>query len=268
MPNLTQHRDGGPPPPQLLPPIGPPPSPSYADAATGNKSIHKPKLNIAFIDPTEGHLAAAALAPKGARVGDLVNPRAVAYIVPKTVSPGAFSDAARTSHQALIESVEDLIPSAILNNNSYMCADNIHRRIELVYHELLDPATVSTLPVTLDNQQYVPLSSITDYLVTRFVFVDYHFQSSQDFGDNLVNFCKWYFETTKKMGKVLKVEIPLFPTPNGNYEARSQFAVYVKCDKTPEENKIDRQLSLGNRQKTPCRISWMGASPFCNYCKA
>ncbi|OAQ22473.1 hypothetical protein K457DRAFT_131251 [Linnemannia elongata AG-77] len=60
-----------------------------------------------------------------------------------------------------------------------------------------------------------------------------------------------------KMGKVIKIEIPLFPTPNGNYEARSQFTVYVKSDKTAEDCKIGRLLSLGSRQKAPCRISWM-----------
>ncbi|KAF9536195.1 hypothetical protein EC957_012185, partial [Mortierella hygrophila] len=96
---------------------------------------------------------------------------------------------------------------------------------------------------------------------------EYATQTSLDFGTHLEQFCSWYFEDAKKMGKVIKIEIPLFPTPNGNHEARSQFAVYVKSDKTADESKIDRLLSLGNRQKSPCRISWMGASPFCNYCK-
>jgi len=229
--------------------------------------VHKLKLHPVFTDPAEGHLAAAALAPKGARLADLVNPRAVAYIVPRTISSGTFSDAARSTHSTLLQNHSDMDPFHIISNMAYPCADGAHHRIEIVYHESLDPAILSTTPIMHDGNKYAPLSSTVSHIITRFVFTDYQFHSSLDFGVRLEQFCSWYFEDTMKMGKVIKIEIPLFPTPNGNYEARSQFTVYVKSDKTAEDCKIDRLLSLGSRQKAPCRISWMGASPFCNYCK-
>ncbi|KAF9129835.1 hypothetical protein BGW39_003775, partial [Mortierella sp. 14UC] len=233
----------------------------------GTRSVHKLKLHPVFTDPEEGHLAAAALAPKGARLGDLVNPRAVAFVVPRTISSGAFSDAVRSTHSILFKAHEDKAPLHILSNMTYPCADGTHHRIEIVFHESLDATAVSTTPITIDNKQYAPLSSTVSHIITRFVFTDYQFQSSLDFGIQLEQFCSWYFEDTKKMGKVIKIEIPLFPTPNGNYKARNQFAVYVKSDRTADDCKIDRLLPLGNRQKAPCRISWMGATPFCNYCK-
>lgn len=235
--------------------------------AAGTQKIHKPKLHPVFTDPVEGHLAATAIAPKGARLGDLVNPRAVAYVIPKTSSPGAFSDAVRSTHTALFAAHDSEIPFPILSNVSYPCADGTHQRIEMVYHESLDANIVSTTPITIGDKQYTPLSSTVTHIITRFVITDYHFQTSLDFGPHLEQFCSWYFEESKRMGKVIKIEIPLFPTPNGNYEARSQFAVYVKSDRTAEECGIDRQVSLGSRQKIPCRVSWMGAPPFCNYCK-
>ncbi|KAF9541636.1 hypothetical protein EC957_002877, partial [Mortierella hygrophila] len=263
MPNQEQHqhRDGDPP-SQPLPSIGSPPSPTYASKAAGIRNMHKLKLHPVFTDPAEGHLAATALAPKGARLGDLVNPRAVAYIVPRTISPGAFSDAARSTHSTLFQAHSDLDPFHIISNMAYPCADGVHHRIEIVYHESLDPIILSTTPIMYEGTKYAPLSSTISHIITRFVFTDYQFQSSLDFGVPLEQFCSWYFEDTMKMGKVIKIEIPMFPTPNGNYEARSQFTVYVKSDKTAEDCKIGRLLSLGSRQKAPCRISWMGASPF------
>ncbi|KAK3805460.1 MAG: hypothetical protein JOS17DRAFT_781365 [Linnemannia elongata] len=266
MPTEQQHRDGDPP-SQPPPSIGSPPSPSYASMAAGTRNTHRLKLHSVFSDPTEGHLAATALAPKGARLGDLVNPRAVAYIVPRNISSGAFSDAVRSTHSALFKAHDDMAPFHIISNMAYPCTDGVHHRIEIVYHESLDPTIVSTTPIIYDGTKYAPLSSTVSHIITRFVFTDYQFQSSLDFGARLEQLCSWYFEDTKKMGKVIKIEVPLFPTPNGNYEARGQFTVYVKSDKTAEACKIDRLLSLGSHQKAPCRISWMGASPFCNYCK-
>ncbi|KAG9060708.1 hypothetical protein KI688_009824, partial [Linnemannia hyalina] len=244
-----QHGDGDPP-SQPLPSIGSPPSPSYASMAAGTRSNNKLLIHSVFTDPEEGHLAAAALAPKGARLGDLVNPRAVAYIVPKTISSGAFSDAVRSTHSTLFKAHDDIAPLHILSNMAFPCADNVHHRIEIVYHESLDTTAVSTTPITVDDKQFAPLSSTVPHIITRFVFTDYQFQTSLDFGTHLEQFCSWYFEDAKRMGKVIKIEIPLFPTPNGNHEARSQFAVYVKSDKTADEFKIDRLLSLGNHDIT------------------
>ncbi|KAK3813584.1 MAG: hypothetical protein J3R72DRAFT_498512 [Linnemannia gamsii] len=261
-----QHQDGDPP-SQPLPPIGSPPSPSYASKAAGTRITHKLKHYPVFTDPEEGHLAAAAGAPKGARLGDLVNPKAIAYIIPRTISSGTFSDAVRSTHSALFKTHEDMAPLPILSNMTYPCGDGTNHRIEIVYHESLDATSVSTTPITLDGTQYAPLSSTVSHIITRFIFMDYQFHTSLDFGVQLEQFCSWYFEDFKEMGKVIKIEIPLFPTPNGNYEARSQFAVYVKSDKTADDCRIDRLLPMGSRQKAPCRISWMGATPFCNYCK-
>ncbi|KAG9060865.1 hypothetical protein KI688_007934 [Linnemannia hyalina] len=94
---------------------------------------------------------------------------------------------------------------------AFPCADNVHHRIEIVYHESLDTT----------------------------------FQTSLDFGIHLEQFCSWYFEDVKKMGKVIKIEIPLFSTPNGNHEARSQFAVYVKNQAQDNgEEAFDEDFSL------------------------
>ncbi|KAK3827328.1 MAG: hypothetical protein J3R72DRAFT_426237 [Linnemannia gamsii] len=185
-----------------------------------------------FTDPDDGHLAADATAPTRARLEDLVNPNAISYIIPRAISAGAFSDAVRSTHSALFKTHEDTTPLPILSNVTYPCADGTNHRIEIVYHESLDATIVSTTPILLDGKQYVPLSSTVSHIITRFIFMDYQFLSSLDFGVRLEQFCSWYFEDFKKMGKVIKIEIPLFPTPNGNYEARSQFAVYVKSDKT------------------------------------
>ncbi|OAQ24314.1 hypothetical protein K457DRAFT_1910402 [Linnemannia elongata AG-77] len=113
MPNQEQHqhRDRDPT-SQPLPSIGSPPSPTYASKAAGIRNMHKLKLHPVFTDPAEGHLAAAALAPKGARLGDLVNPRAVAYIAPRTISPGAFSDATRSTHSTLFQTQLSLASGA------------------------------------------------------------------------------------------------------------------------------------------------------------
>ncbi|KAG0247260.1 hypothetical protein BGZ95_008857, partial [Linnemannia exigua] len=48
------------------------------------------------------------------------------------------------------------------------------------------------------------------------MFMDYQFHTSLDVGVHLEQFCSWYFEEFKEMGKVIKIEIPLFLTPNGN----------------------------------------------------
>ncbi|KAF9899448.1 hypothetical protein EC991_008863, partial [Linnemannia zychae] len=131
MPTDQHSQRDGDPPSQPLSSIGSPPSPSYASMAAGIRSIHKLKLHPVFTDPVEGHLAEAALAPKGARLGDLVNPRAVAYVVPRTISSGAFSDAVRATHAELFQARDDLTPFHILSNMTYPCADGTHHRIEM-----------------------------------------------------------------------------------------------------------------------------------------
>ncbi|KAH7053634.1 hypothetical protein BKA57DRAFT_525587 [Linnemannia elongata] len=143
--NSNINQDGDPS-SQPLPSIGSPPSPTYASKAAGIRNMHKLKLHPVFTDLAESHLA-----PKEARLGDLVNPRAVAYIAPRTISPGAFSDAARSTHSTLFQAHSDLDHLHIISNMSYTCADGVHHRIEIVYHESLDPIILSTTPIMYDG---------------------------------------------------------------------------------------------------------------------
>ncbi|KAH7052673.1 hypothetical protein BKA57DRAFT_526697 [Linnemannia elongata] len=104
-------------------------------------------------------------------------------------------------------------PSHIISNMAYPCADGVHHRTEIVYHESLDLTILSTTPIVYDGTKYAPLSSTVSHIITRFVFTDYQFHSSLDFGVRLEQFCSWYFEDTMKIGKVIKIEIPLLPPP-------------------------------------------------------
>ncbi|KAG0041482.1 hypothetical protein BGZ90_009822 [Linnemannia elongata] len=65
---------------------------------------------------------------------------------------------------------------------AYLCADGVHHRIEIVYHESLDPVILSTTPIMYDGTRYAPLSSTIFHIITRFVFTDYQFHSSLDYG--------------------------------------------------------------------------------------
>lgn len=239
-----------------------PPPPSYASKAANTNNAPSPKLISVFNDPTDGHLAKIAPSHNGARV-ELVNPKAIAYMVPNTTPVGDFLDAIVATHKKLIEASKLTMP--IISINAYNSPDK-QRRIEVVYHERLDAATLSTTPITFKGTPHFPLSSNMDYFITKLIFSNYQFQSSLDTGDLLhqrvINFVQ-----TKKMGKVIRIEIPTFPTSKEILAPTHLFYVYVKGVYTPEDVSMERTLMIPHHQKAPVRIQWAGSTPFCNYCR-
>ncbi|KAF9147547.1 hypothetical protein BG015_010796, partial [Linnemannia schmuckeri] len=240
-----------------------PPPPSYASKAANTNSITSPKLISVFNDPTDGHLAKIAPQHKGARV-ELVNPKAIAYMAPSTTPVGDFLDAVFTTHKTLIEASKLTMP--IISINAFNCPDK-QRRIEVVYHERLDAATLSTKPITFKGIPHHPLSSNMDYIITKLIFSNYQFQSSQDTGDLLYQRVIDFIQTKKKMGKVIRIEIPTFPSSKAIFAPTHLFYVYVKGVYTPEDVSMERTLMIPHHQKAPVRIQWAGSSPFCNYCR-
>lgn len=47
----------------------------------------------------------------------------------------------------------------------YLCADGVHHRIELVYHESLNATIVSTTSIIVDCKQYALLSSAVSHVI-------------------------------------------------------------------------------------------------------
>ncbi|KAF9898290.1 hypothetical protein EC991_000347, partial [Linnemannia zychae] len=144
-----------------------------------------------------------------------------------------------------------------------------HTRVEIVYHEAMDAALVSTTPVLFNNVPIPPLSSTVDYIITKIYITNFQFQSSDDLGPGLCNWIKDLVQDKKKMGKVIKIEIPLRPSTDGLHSPDHQVNVYVKGSLTPEEAELGHTHELPGHQKAPVSISWSNPSgpPFCNYCK-
>ncbi|KAF9129558.1 hypothetical protein BGW39_004031, partial [Mortierella sp. 14UC] len=243
------------------PPTRPPPT--YASKAANSNNIPSIKLHPVFIDPTDGHLAKIVPRHKSASV-ELVNPKAIAYMAFNTVPVGEFLDAVVATHKTLIEASKVSFP--IISINAFNCP-NKQRRIEVVYHEDLDAAIVSSKPITFNGIPHYPLSSNMDYIVTKLTFSNYQFQSSLDTGDLLYQRVHDFIQTNKKMGKVIRIEIPTFPSSKGIFAPTHLFYVYVKGDCTPEDVSLERTLMIPHHQKAPVRIQWAGSPPFCNYCR-
>ncbi|KAF9273219.1 hypothetical protein BGZ88_003963, partial [Linnemannia elongata] len=154
----------------------------------------------------------------------------------------------------------------LISINAYNCPDK-QRRIEVVYHERLDAATLSTTPIAFKGTPYFPLSSNMDYFITKLIFFNYQFQSSLDTGDLLYQRVIDFIQTKKKMGKVIRIEIPTFPSSKEILAPTHLFYVYVKGVYTPEDVSMERTLTIPHHQKAPVRIQWAGSTPFCNYCR-
>lgn len=254
MPESHHPQDGDPPALSL---------PSYASKAALTNSTPSPKLISVFNDPTDGHLAKIVPMQKGARV-ELVNPNAIAYMAPNTTPVGDFLDAVVATHKTLIEASKVAMP--IISINAFNCPDK-QRRIEVVYHERLDAATLSTKPIAFKGTPHYPLSSNMDYIITKLIFSNYQFQSSLDTGDLLYQRVIDFVQTKKKMGKVIRIEIPTFPSSKAIFAPTHLFYVYVKGVYTPEDVSMERTLMIPHHQKAPIRIQWAGSPPFCNYCR-
>ncbi|KAF9118357.1 hypothetical protein BGW39_001253, partial [Mortierella sp. 14UC] len=139
--------------------------------------------------------------------------------------------------------------------------------MEIVYHEQLDAARLSTTPIVCQNQAIRPLTSIMDYTITKIIFSEFQFQSSADLGDDLQVWVPNLLEVTKQLGKVILIQIPLLPTPEGDHAPGHQVFAYVKGDISPEAAGLERTHLLPHHQKNPIRLQWMGGPLYCNYCK-
>ncbi|KAF9908718.1 hypothetical protein EC991_009528, partial [Linnemannia zychae] len=77
--------------------------PSYASKVSGPLPPKQQLLPV-FVDPTEGHLALVPARPRE-HLAELVNPKAVAYNIPKPALISGFTAAARATHSTLIKSL-------------------------------------------------------------------------------------------------------------------------------------------------------------------
>ncbi|KAG0247396.1 hypothetical protein BGZ95_008724, partial [Linnemannia exigua] len=93
------------------------------------------------------------------------------------------------------------------------------------------------------------------------------FQSSADLGQDLRAWVTDLLEDTKQLGKVILIQIPLVPTPEGDHAPGHQVFVYLKGDITPEAAELERTHILPHHQKVPIRFQWMRGPLYCNYCK-
>lgn len=257
---MAHHRHQGGPPPNK------PPIPSYASKVSGAPPL-KQKLFPVFVDPLDGHLALLPVHPREHLV-ELVNPKAIAYNIPKTSLVSGFTAAARSTHSTLIASLTDLVADMAIISSRVFVKDH-HTRVEIVYHEALDAALVSTTPVLFNNITIPPLSSTIDYIITKLFISNFQFQSSNDLGPGLCTWIKDLIEGEKEMGKVIKIEVPLRPSSDGIHSPDHHVYVYVKGTRTPEDVSLGHTHELPGHQKTPVSITWSNPSgpPFCNYCK-
>ncbi|KAF9933690.1 hypothetical protein FBU30_004698 [Linnemannia zychae] len=152
--------------------------------AAGVRNVLKPRMYTVFSDPVDGNLAARTLVLKGARLEDVKNPSAVAFVIPKASSWTSFLDAIWTTHAKFFAEHEDVIPFSILSNSTFPCTDGINQRIEVVFHEDLNSAVVFTTPIIFESKEYEPLSANCRDVITRFIITDFYFQSSRDLGGN------------------------------------------------------------------------------------
>ncbi|KAG0374705.1 hypothetical protein BGX24_010060 [Mortierella sp. AD032] len=216
----------------------PPPIPTYASKVASTTTLSKIQLHTAYIDPTDGHLAALTTTPTK-RLAKLVNP-----------GPN------------LVDSMPIICSQLFIHNQ--------HARVEIVYHEALDSTLLSNTPVMLNSVVYPRLSFTVDYVITKLFFSDFQIQSSAHLGTDLATWIQDLIETEKEMGKVIKIDVPLHRSPKGYLTPGHQVIAYVKGTRTPEDVGLAKSHRLPGHQKVPIRIQWTTANgaPFCNYCKS
>ncbi|KAG0249161.1 hypothetical protein BGZ95_007665, partial [Linnemannia exigua] len=232
-------------------------------------AVAPPQLKVlkVFGDPTDSHLAYLYPPPKALRPTELVNPKAIAYHVPKSITIGVFKVAMKRTHAKLIKDTGAEVEWPFICGVSHCLGDGSFR-MEIVYHEKLDAARLSTTPIVCQKQALCPLTSNMDYTITKIIFSEFQFQFSADLGQDLRAWVTDLLEGTKQLGKVILIQILLVPTPEGDHAPGHQVFVYVKKgDITPEAAGMERTHLLPHHQKNPIRIQWMGGRLYCNYCK-
>ncbi|KAG0372222.1 hypothetical protein BGX24_000543 [Mortierella sp. AD032] len=72
------------------------------------------------------------------------------------------------------------------------------------------------------------------------------------------------------MGKVIKIEVPLYRSIYGIHLPGHQGIAHVKGNRTLEDVGIAKSHDLPGHQKAPIIINWSYTTgpPFCNYCKS
>ncbi|KAG0196157.1 hypothetical protein BGX28_010503 [Mortierella sp. GBA30] len=134
-----------------------------------------------YSDLDHGHLA---IPPKrNAKPNDLVNPYAIAYLIPKIISLGLAADIA-------FETFDSHVDNPIGCCNSFPSNIPNYHRVEIAYHPDLDPAMVSTIPLSYKGEDYPPMSSTVEYIITRFVIAGFSFRMSTSLQRDLTGFCR------------------------------------------------------------------------------
>ncbi|KAG0247975.1 hypothetical protein BGZ95_008281, partial [Linnemannia exigua] len=149
-------------------------------------AIAPPQLKVlkVFEDPLDAHLTYLYPPPKALRPTELVNPKAIAYHVPKGITIGVFKDAIKRTHAKLIKDAGAEVEWPIICGVSHRLGDGSFR-MEIVCHEKLDDVRLSTTPIVCQKQAFRPLTSNMDYTITKIIFSEFQFQSSADLGQDL-----------------------------------------------------------------------------------
>ncbi|KAF9939084.1 hypothetical protein BGZ70_006489, partial [Mortierella alpina] len=194
-------------------------------AAASNAPKNSTKNAVIFATtyshPEYGHLA---VPPKrNSQLDNAASPWSIAYLVPKTVTPGEVHDAA-------FDTFEQNSDNPVLGVDRFPSSTNGHHRVEVSYDPSIDPALTATIPINVRGVDYLPVSTQTDFIITRFAIGDYRFNPADVHFGELSRFAR-YFAAEYQMGDVIKVEVPKFRSQRGRYAYRNEFVFYTKGDR-------------------------------------
>lgn len=249
----SHHRDGGPRPPPPNPSTGTQPSRSYAATAAAGESI---RFNTIYSHAEYGRFA---IPPRRNARTDHFNPHAIAYLLPKTISYGMAIDAALATYG-------NQVNQPIKSGDRHNIGNSDLHRVELVFNRLLDPTVVSNTPLNIAGTDYHPVSSTDDHIITRFAVAAFAFRDDVNEHIEVRDFAH-LFTQRFNMGDVIKIEIPQFRTPGGNYAARSEFVFYTRGTNDANHQGIPRSLPFIENQQSPVKLGWNGAPAYCTYCR-
>ncbi|KAG0195401.1 hypothetical protein BGX28_001488, partial [Mortierella sp. GBA30] len=124
---------------------------------------------------------------------------------------------------------------------------------------------VSSIPLSYKGEDYPPMSSTVEYIITRFAISGFSFRMSTLQRD-LTGFSREFAERYN-MGDVIKIEVPVFRTPGGRFNPRNEFVFYTKGTNEANNQQVPRTILLREHQPTPIKVGWNGAPVLCTYCK-
>ncbi|KAF9922233.1 hypothetical protein BGZ67_010648 [Mortierella alpina] len=246
-------RDGD---PRSTPPnssTGNPPSQSYASKAAAREALI---FLTTYSHPQYGHLA---VPPKrNPQLDHSASAWSIAYLVPKTVTSGEVHDAAA-------DTFEQNSDNPVMGVDRFPTSTAGHHRVEVSYDPQLDPAIISTIPITVHGVEYHLVSTQTDYIITRFAISDYRFRPADVQFQDLFRLTRSLADDFG-MGDVIKIEVPKFRSPKGRYAYRSECVFYTKGEREATSS-VPRSIPLEGHQTNPIKVGWNGAPPLCTYCK-